>query len=179
MKPRVDKYARGVGLLLGIFLAAGAVWMWHLPRGNGTLGAQLIVTAQPTGELLVNPPGEFLSAPSMHPAPAMQAQSGQIKVRNITPRTLAIELKGSPVVGTYASFTGTTGNGGNNFSAGTVVIGDNDAGSSVISLSNAKPGDSSTGCIAITYTGSLTASVKLYGSTTGSLAQYLTFTVTR
>ena len=81
--------------------------------------------------------------------------------------------------GTYASFSSTTASGGNNFSAGTVVIGDNDAGSSLISLSNAKPSDSSTGCIAITYTGSLNADVKLYGSTTGSLAAYLTLTVTR
>ena len=81
------------------------------------------------------------------------------RTRRILVSILVVGVLGTLIgVGTYASFTSTTGNGGNNFSAGTVVIGDNDAGSSVISLSNAKPGDSSTGCIAITYTGSLTAS---------------------
>ena len=96
MRPRADKWARGVGLLLGLFLTASAVWAWHLPRGNGTLGAQLIVSALPTGELEVTPAGQFLSAPSMRPTPISQAQSGQIKIRNITPKTLAVHMTGVP-----------------------------------------------------------------------------------
>lgn len=96
MRPRADKAARGIGLLLGVFVAATAVWSWHIPRGNGTLGAQVIVTTMPTGEIEVSPPGELLSAPSLRPAPITEAQSGRVKVRNITPRTLSIGLKATP-----------------------------------------------------------------------------------
>jgi hypothetical protein len=81
--------------------------------------------------------------------------------------------------GTYAAFSGTTSNPSNAFAAGTVTISDNDAGGSLLSLSNATPGNSSTGCIKITYSGSLNTNVHLYGSATGSLPSYLTLTVTR
>jgi hypothetical protein len=81
--------------------------------------------------------------------------------------------------GTYAAFSGTSANPSNSFTAGTVAIGDNDAGGTLLSLSNARPGDSSTGCIKVTYSGSLDANVRLYGSASGSLPTYLTLTVTR
>jgi hypothetical protein len=82
-------------------------------------------------------------------------------------------------IGTYSAFSGTTSNTGNSFVSGTVTIGDNDSGATMLSLSNSKPGDSSTGCIKVTYTGSLAAGVRLYSTLTGTLAQYLTLTVTR
>jgi hypothetical protein len=80
---------------------------------------------------------------------------------------------------TRSSFSKTTANPSNSFSAGTVAIGDNDAGSSVVSLSAARPGTTSSGCIRVSYTGTLAANVHLYGATTGTLAQYLTLTITR
>ena len=80
---------------------------------------------------------------------------------------------------TYSAFSSTTSNGGNSFSAGTVAISDNDAGGALLSLSSAKPSDSATGCLKVTYTGTLNANVRLYGSITGSLAPYLNLTVTR
>lgn len=79
----------------------------------------------------------------------------------------------------WSSFSSTTANPSNRFSAGTVAIADNDAGASLLSLSSASPGASSSGCIRVTYTGSLASSVHLYGSTTGSLAQYLNLVITR
>lgn len=82
-------------------------------------------------------------------------------------------------VGTYSAFTATTANTGNSFAAGTVVIDDNDGATAMLSLSNAKPGDSDTSCTRIRYTGSLSSTVRLYGSVSGSLASYLTLTVTR
>jgi hypothetical protein len=82
-------------------------------------------------------------------------------------------------IGTYSAFSGTTGNAGNSFTSGTVTLGDNDGGSALLSLAAAKPGDASTGCIKVTYTGSLAAGIRLYGTVTGTLAQYLTLTVTR
>jgi hypothetical protein len=82
-------------------------------------------------------------------------------------------------LGSYAVFTATTGNTGNTFASGTVSIEDNDSGSAMLALSNAKPGDADTSCIRIQYTGTLDATVRLYGTVSGGLASYLTLTVTR
>jgi hypothetical protein len=82
-------------------------------------------------------------------------------------------------LGSYAVFTATTENTGNSLASGTVAIEDNDSGTAMLSLANAKPGDSDTSCIRIRYTGTLDATVRLYGSVSGSLASYLTLTVTR
>jgi hypothetical protein len=89
---------------------------------------------------------------------------------------LVAALAGGP---TFSAFSSTNGNAGNSYAAGTVLIGDNDAGSAMLGLSGAKPGDSDTSCISLTYTGTLDASVRVYGTITGSLAPYLTLTVTR
>jgi hypothetical protein len=85
---------------------------------------------------------------------------------------------GTAAVATWSSFSSTTSNPGNSFSAGTVAISDNDAGAT-LSIPQLSPGASSSGCIKVTYTGSLAAAVHLYGSTTGTLAQYLNLTITR
>src|SRR3989440_3992284 len=83
-------------------------------------------------------------------------------------------------IGTFSAFSATTSNDGNSFSAGTVVLSDNDSGSAMYNVSNAKPGDSATSCITVTYTGNLAANVKLYTtSTIGSLGSHLTLTVTQ
>ncbi len=49
----------------------------------------------------------------------------------------------------------------------------------MLSLSNAQPGATDTSCLLVTYSGSLSSTVKLYGSIAGALAPYLTLTVTR
>jgi hypothetical protein len=80
---------------------------------------------------------------------------------------------------TSAAFVGTTSNPGGSFSTGTVAITDNDAGGSMLVLSSAKPGNSDTSCIKVTYTGSLDSTVRLYGAVAGPLAPFLQLTVTR
>jgi hypothetical protein len=93
---------------------------------------------------------------------------------------IVVALAGSAVgTQTYAAFSSTTSNGANSFASGTVYLTDNDNTGAVIGLPTAKPGDSSTGCIRVQYTGSLASTVRLYASTTGTLAPYLTLTVTR
>src|SRR5256714_9050471 len=83
-------------------------------------------------------------------------------------------------IGTFSAFSSTTSNSGNSFAAGTVVISDNDSGTAMYNVTNAKPGDSSTSCITVTYTGSLAANVRLYtGSSIGSLGSHLTLTITQ
>jgi hypothetical protein len=85
-------------------------------------------------------------------------------------------------IGTYtwAAYVATTENAGSSIASGTVTLSDNDSGGSLLSLSNAMPGASDSGCIRVRYAGSLAASVRLYGTTTGSgLDRYLDVTVTR
>lgn len=80
--------------------------------------------------------------------------------------------------GTFAAFSNTTGNNGNTFAAGTVVLDDNDAGSAMWTVGNRIPGDSVTTCIRLTYTGTLGADVKLYSlSAIDTVDQYLDLTV--
>jgi len=81
--------------------------------------------------------------------------------------------------GVFSAFSGTTSNPSNTFAAGTVYISDNDGGSALLALSAGKPADTTTGCIKVTYSGTLDSNVRLYGSVSGSLGTYLTLTVTR
>lgn len=81
--------------------------------------------------------------------------------------------------GTLAAFSAASSSSGNTVTAGTVQIADNDAGAAVVPLAAAAPGQSSTGCIAVTYNGTLDAGVRLFATLDGSLAPHLTLTVTR
>lgn len=81
--------------------------------------------------------------------------------------------------GTIAAFSASATSAGNTVAAGTVTIGDNDVGAALVPLPSAVPGQSSTGCIAVTYGGTLNAGVRLYAALSGSLAPHLTLTVTR
>ncbi len=81
---------------------------------------------------------------------------------------------------TWSNLNSTATNPSNSFAAGTVKIASNSSSSAVLSLTNAKPGAMTTGCIAVTYSGTLPANVKLYGTGGGTgLNQYLTLVVTR
>jgi len=91
-------------------------------------------------------------------------------------------LGGAAGLGAYSAFSGTTSNPGDSFQAGTVTIGDNDAGQALYSVANQKPGDFAEHCIKVTYTGSLPATVKLYRSTFTSgtgLDAYIDLSVTK
>ena len=93
---------------------------------------------------------------------------------------LVVGLLGIALAGTWSAFSATTDNEGNTFSAGTVTLSDNDAGSAIFTLSGAAPGNSDTGCITVSYTGSLPSTVRLYGTTAGTgLDQYLDLKITR
>jgi hypothetical protein len=81
---------------------------------------------------------------------------------------------------TYAAYRATTNNSGNTIEAGSVKLDDNDGGSATVSFSTGYPGHTDTGCVKVTYTGSLASAVRMYGTTTGSgLDQYLDLKITR
>jgi hypothetical protein len=82
-------------------------------------------------------------------------------------------------MGVFGAFSATTTNAGNTITAGTVAIADNDAGAAMYSIPNAKPGESVSKCIKVTYTGSVDADVRIYTtSTIGTLGQYVDLTIT-
>src|SRR3954471_15904571 len=85
----------------------------------------------------------------------------------VTVAVLAL-MAGVAVFSTSAAFTATSSNDGNRIEAGTVAIGDSDAGTgNLYSALNQKPGSGNgpaQACIRVTYSGSLGATVKLYRS---------------
>jgi hypothetical protein len=81
---------------------------------------------------------------------------------------------------TWAALSGSTANPGNAFAAGTVALTDNDGGSTpMFTFTNQRPGVIDNSCIRVNYSGSLSATVKLYAATAGTLAPYVDVTVTR
>ncbi len=65
-----------------------------------------------------------------------------------------------------SAFSSTTGNSGNNLSTGSVVLSDNDSGGALFNVSGLIPGQATTRCIEVTYSGSMAPSgaVRLYGA---------------
>jgi hypothetical protein len=87
-------------------------------------------------------------------------------------------LAGVSALGVFGLFTATTQNAGNEISTGTVALADNDAGSALLNITGAKPGDSWTRCIKVTYNGSLPATVHSWmQDVTGPLAAYVHLTL--
>jgi hypothetical protein len=82
----------------------------------------------------------------------------------------------------YSAFSATTANPTNNWAAGNIALSDDDTNTAMFNASNLKPTSTGTKCIAVTSTGSLASTVKLYGttySTTNALASSLNLTVTQ
>jgi len=85
-------------------------------------------------------------------------------------------MAGVAVFTTSAAFTATSSNPGNRIEAGTVAIGDSDAGTGVLyNALNQKPGSGNgptAACIRVTYSGSLASAVKLYSSAISNGGQF-------
>ena len=64
--------------------------------------------------------------------------------------------------GVFSAFSSQTDNPGNIITAGTVKLEDNDGGSALYVIAGAKPGDTKTSCIKVSYVGSLASTVKLF-----------------
>jgi hypothetical protein len=82
----------------------------------------------------------------------------------------------------YSAYTSVASNQGNSFTAGSIALSDNDAGTALFTVQGFTPGDSFVKCIAVDYqsTGGVQSTVKLYGTTGGSgLDQYLDLRIRR
>lgn len=102
------------------------------------------------------------------------------KSKKLLLSALVVGVLGSFVaLGAFGLFSATTQNSGNEISSGVVSLSDNDAGSSLVNVTGAKPGDSWTRCIKVTYSGSLPSQVHMYREgVLGPLAAYIHLTVT-
>lgn len=82
--------------------------------------------------------------------------------------------------GTWAAFSDTTSNTNNDFSTGTVEISNDLGATAMFAVTGMSPLQSESGCIQVTYTGSLPATVRLFGATdAGGLDTYLDLVVER
>ena len=82
----------------------------------------------------------------------------------------------------YSAYSATTVNPTSNWATGTVALGDDDSNTAAFTATNLKPGSTGTRCIVVSSTGTLPASVKLYGTTpttTNALASNINLTVTQ
>ncbi len=82
----------------------------------------------------------------------------------------------------YSAYSATTVNPTSNWATGTVALADDDSNTAAFTASNLKPGSTGTRCIVVSSTGSLPASVKLYGTgaaTTKALASDINLTITQ
>ncbi|HEX8207153.1 MAG TPA: hypothetical protein VF587_13915 [Solirubrobacteraceae bacterium] len=81
-----------------------------------------------------------------------------------------------------SAFTSTVSNSGNTFEAGSIELtGSVARESALFDLDGLKPGSTASRCIKVSYasSGGLASTVRLYGATTGPLAQHLKLKVTR
>lgn len=91
-----------------------------------------------------------------------------------------LAMSGLVVHSSSAAFTATTQNTGNTWSAGSVKISDNDAGSALFTETGLVPGKTGSRCIVVTYDGTVASAVRLYASTGGTgLGAYLNLSVAR
>jgi predicted ribosomally synthesized peptide with SipW-like signal peptide len=84
-------------------------------------------------------------------------------------------------LGTFAAFSDTTANNGNEFTAGTVTLTNNSTSALFSNVTGGQPGAAATDrCITVVYTGNLAATLKLYttDASTGALSQYINVTIT-
>jgi hypothetical protein len=82
--------------------------------------------------------------------------------------------------GTSAVFSSTTADGPNSFTLGSVTLSDDDTGSALFSAAGLVPGSTGSNCIAVSYTGTVATSVKLYAgasSDASGVAQYVDLTI--
>jgi hypothetical protein len=89
----VERWVRRIGVATGVVLVAVVVLAFRVPDGSGRLGADVIVSIAPTGELGVSRPGPFMNATGLRPGGAV---SGEVAVANQTGRRLAVRLRALP-----------------------------------------------------------------------------------
>jgi hypothetical protein len=125
-------------------------------------------------------PGSSPASPEARPGHHDGRRASRVALKLAV--TAAVLATGAVLVGTatWSNLNATATNPSNAINAGTVQLTSSSFTAPVISLTNAKPGAVSTGCIQITNSGTLSVQMKLYGTGSGTgLNEYLKLVVTR
>lgn len=82
----------------------------------------------------------------------------------------------------YSAYSATTVNPTSNWATGTVALTDDYPNTAELTAGNQKPGSTNTACVAVTSSGTLASTVKLYAtnpSSTKNLAAFITLSITQ
>lgn len=79
----------------------------------------------------------------------------------------------------FSAFSSTQATGTSTFSAGTVALSTDGTGSALFEMPDMQPGASASRCVEVKYDGSLPASVQMYGTQSGDLAEFLRTSIVR
>jgi hypothetical protein len=90
------RWVRLAAAAAGFAIATIAVASWRVPRGTGTVGADVRFVVAPTGVLDVSPVGAVLAAFGMEPGSGHPAPSAAFTVRNVTGRALVVWFRARP-----------------------------------------------------------------------------------
>jgi hypothetical protein len=90
---RIESYVRRAGFAVGVALVAVLAVAFRVPHGTGTLGADVILSLSPTGELGVSKPGPFMTVTGLRPG---RSFDGKVSVHNQTGKRLAVRLRALP-----------------------------------------------------------------------------------
>ena len=91
------------------------------------------------------------------------------KIASLIAVPAAIAVSGLVVSqASYSAYSATTVNPTNNWATGTVALADDDTNTAAFTAANLKPGSTGTKCIAVTSSGSLASTVKLYATNPAS-----------
>ena len=105
------------------------------------------------------------------------------KIASLVAVPAAIAVSGLVVSqASYSAYSASTENPTSNWASGTVALSDDDDNTAAFRVADLEPGSTRTRCIAVTSTGSLPSSVKLYATnqaTTNDLAAHMRLTITQ
>lgn len=112
-----------------------------------------------------------------------QPSSRAAKILKLTAIPAALLASGVIVSqASYSAYSATTESPTSNWATGTVNLNDDDTNTALFTAANLKPGSTGTKCVAVTSTGSLASTVKLYSTnaaTTKNLSSYINLTITQ
>lgn len=91
---QAERWIRPLALLAGLCGAGLALSHWSLRGTAGTLGAEVRISAAPTGELSVSRVDPFLVGRDLHPGNRKAA--GSVSVKNLTAGDRTLRLRALP-----------------------------------------------------------------------------------
>ena len=92
-RSRREGWLKAGGFLLGVSAIAVAVATWRVPAGTGTPPAELVLTANQTGELAVSPAGTVLRHRELKPSGRSDSATARLRIRNQTAGKLRVALR--------------------------------------------------------------------------------------